>query len=109
MLLDPKQVDEITVAWAAVELWALLPRLAATKSVTAPLRGGPLSRRLTLKQCTQLAAQQAAQQGIKVRWGSQGATCHSFIHFTASTETKGSVGASRSQRTYPNYSRLLLK
>lgn len=31
----------------------------------------------------------------------------SFIHFTASTETKGSVGASGFQRIYANYSRLL--
>lgn len=49
-------------AWAMVDL-STLPTLHAARTVSVPLRGGPLAHRLTLEQCATAVAAAALQQG----------------------------------------------
>jgi hypothetical protein len=55
-------VDEVCVAWALLPL-STLPSLQSARKLRLPLRGGSLTRRLTLQQCGQAGAATALRPG----------------------------------------------
>ncbi len=56
------------MAYAMLDL-STLPTLHAARSLSVPLRGGPLALRWTLQQCAAAAAQAATPKGRKVGAG----------------------------------------